>query len=171
VRRAVVLGMILLSASLSLSIAACAKDGARGDVAWSKTNSPEVVSAMAEARRTLAIFWRRYDAKTPGADQFALKVSFPTRHGGQEYMWVAPTQRTDAEVVGQLIDEPEKVEGLKPGDQVRFDPGRIADWGYERGGKVYGNFTTRILLNNFSPEDRAHAAAHFSPTPLETEDR
>lgn len=167
--RTVVLAMTLLLASLP--VAACSKSEPHGDVAWTKTNSADVVKAMAEARRTLPVFWRRLDAKAPDTDEFYLKVPFTTRHGGQEYMWIAPTQRADAEVVGRLIDQPEDVEGLKPGDEVRFGPDRIADWGYTRSGKIYGNFTTRLLLNSFGPEERADVAPRLSPKPLETEDQ
>jgi uncharacterized protein YegJ (DUF2314 family) len=162
-------GLIAILAVITTG--ACSQPSSRSDVVWTTTDRPEVTAAMAEARKTLPIFWRHFDAKDPNTGELYVKAPFKTRHNGQEHMWVEPVRRSPTEIVGRLVDAPEDVDGLKPGDEVRFAPDRVSDWSYVRAGKTYGNFTTRLLLDSFGAEERQYAATHLSAKPVEAEDQ
>jgi uncharacterized protein YegJ (DUF2314 family) len=86
-------------------------------------------------------------------------------------MWVEPVSRSTTEIVGRLVDTPQDVDGLKPGDEVRFSPEQVSDWSYMKADKTYGNFTTRVLLDSFGVEERRYAATHMSAKPIEAEDQ
>lgn len=163
------LGLIATLALITTS--ACSQPSPRSDVVWTKPDRPEVTAASAEARKTLPIFWRHFDAKAPGTGEFYIKVPFKTRHDGQEHMWVEPVRRSPTEIVGRLADTPEDVDGVKPGDEVHFAPERVSDWSYVKADKTYGNFTTRVLLDSFGAEERQYAATHMSAKPIEAEDQ
>ncbi len=152
-------------------VGACVKADARNDVIWGLENDAAVAAASAHAQQTLPIFWRHFDAKSPGTDEFYLKVSFKTDHGGSEHMWVETITRSPTEILGQLLDKPEDVSGVKRGDQVRFSSDRISDWTYARDGKSYGHFVTRVLIDRFSPGERKVAERQLSAELLEAEEK
>eukprot|EP01035_Chromulina_nebulosa_P035763 gene35763-48090_t len=89
--------------------------------------------------------------------------------GFKEFIWAEPVRHTDDEVIARLANEPQHLRGLTLGSEVRVKKDLIFDWGYEKGGKLYGHFTTRVLMNKFTPEERAEVEGRFSPMPLEPE--
>lgn len=122
---------------------------------------------MAEARKTLPIFWAKFDAKSPSYSDFALKVGLKTRTGGEEHIWMNVLGRSNGKVTGELANEPYNLDGLKIGSRVEVDETAISDWQYATGGKLYGHFTTRALSARANAAQRAQAAELFSPQPLE----
>ena len=133
----------------------------------SKAGDPVIAAATTEARRALPIFWSKFNAKTPGYSEFALKVGFQARGGGIEYLWVVPSTRQADVISGTLANDAEYVEGFKVGTKVAFGEAQIDDWQYGKDGKLYGHFTTRALMTRASEAERKEAMAVFAPTPLE----
>lgn len=127
----------------------------------------ELDKARAEALRTLPTFWSKYYAKSADTTDFSLKVRLPTDDGGSEYFWAEPIRKTGEVVVVRLLNDPVKVSGVQYGSEVRAPLSEIWDWTYSKGGRAYGHFTTRVLLKEAVPEQRAQAKDFFSATPLE----
>jgi len=68
--------------------------------------------------------------------------------------------------VGLLANDPVSFKG-NAGDAITFSADQVRDW-YVFGadGKMYGNYTTRVMLADLSPELSAQIEAMLSPTPL-----
>ena len=124
-------------------------------------------AAMKQAVDTLDVFWAKFDAKPPGTDNYAIKLGMTGQDGFKEFIWAEPVRRTNDEVVARLANEPEHLRGLTLGSEVHVKQDLIFDWGYERNGKLYGHFTTRVLMNRMTPEELAEVEGRFSPTPIE----
>ena len=46
---------------------------------------------------------------------------------------------------------------------MTVDSSQVADWLYMKAGKMYGNFTVRVLLPKMAPEDQAKIRALMAP--------
>ena len=95
-----------------------------------------------------------------------VKVIVPIDDTLAEVIWVAPFARTGQSFFGYLQNEPEHMEGYQVGDSIRFGQDQIADWYLSRDGKVFGNFTTRVMLPHLSEEDRAWLSEMLSDQPI-----
>ena len=133
-------------------------------------DDPEMQAAMAEAVRTLPRFL--VDALGPDGvslEGIAVKVSLVSDRTvpgmTDEIIWVAPFARLDGGFAGLLANEPQALGGLKAGDRVDFNQSQIVDWSFAGpDGKLYGNFTTRVMLPHLSPADRASLTEALSET-------
>lgn len=163
-RRSVLAGFVGLLLVTAPAISACAK---ADDLIISPDGDAQVDAAIVEARKTLPIFWSKFDAKPAGYDHFALKVGLPAGGGGEEHIWMNVVSRSGGKVVGELANDPYDLEGLKSGSRVEVDEALISDWQYQKGGKLYGHFTTRALSSRANAAQRAEAAELFPPQPLE----
>lgn len=122
-------------------------------------------AAIAEARATLPIFWRR--AADAGTSRPLVKVAVPADDGANEYMWVAEARSTGAGYAGLLINQPRLIAGLAQGSTVSFTEAQIVDWAYESGGRLWGAYTQRVMLEQLDPASAARHRAYLSETPLE----
>jgi uncharacterized protein YegJ (DUF2314 family) len=156
------------AATCMLMLAACARGGERGDLVTTvSADDSKVNAAIAQAQATLPVFWTRYDARDPAASEFRIKAKLSTPHGGVEHIWVDVTGHDPAGARGTLANDPEDLGALKFGSPVTVEPARISDWMYLKGGKIYGGYTIRALLDRGSPEERRKVEAMLPPTPLE----
>jgi len=113
----------------------------------------EMNAAIARARRTLPTFWASYDTPKPNEEGHSLKVSFPTRKGG-EHIWMAEvTKLPNGSYSGRFANEPRDLPGKHAGDQVQFAQGDISDWMFMRDGKIVGGETIRPLLKSLPKAD------------------
>lgn len=95
-----------------------------------------------------------------------LKVAFAV-DDGEEIIWVATVVRDGAEFTATLANEPLRLEGLAAGDTVRFTEAMIADWGLVgASGKLFGHYTTRVLLDTMPEAEAAPIRALLSDNPL-----
>ncbi len=145
------------------------RDASGVPVVMASDADPEVNAAIAEARRTLPEVWRRMAQRGPG--ESGLKVALRTSRGGYEHIWVDSIVRQDGRITARLANDPDNIPGLKLGSPVVVDPAAISDWSYRSGGRLYGHFTTRVLLKRASPEEAQQIQALLSPTPLEPDAR
>lgn len=137
----------------------------------SSADDAALAAADQQAQKTLPIFWAKFDAQTPGVSRYLVKVALKARGGGREMLWAAVLRRSATWVQVRLADEAEYVEDVSIGAVVRVAPDQIVDWSYVKNGRAYGNYSTRVLINRVTPEQRAEAAAYLAPTPLESETR
>ena len=160
--RAVLLGAAVLGATPTLG--ACSDPE---DLVHTTDDDAAVNGAIQEARRTLPVFWEKYEAQAAGYDAFALKVGLDADGGGVEHIWVSDITREGDKVFGHVANDPVDIATLSNRDRVEVEIQRVSDWQYTRDGKLYGHFTTRALFPKANPEQRAMAAELFAPTPLE----
>jgi uncharacterized protein YegJ (DUF2314 family) len=132
-----------------------------------RASDPQMNAATAEARRTLPVFWRRFE--TMGPKNFVLKVRFDAAHGGGEAIWVSDIERHGDVLTGAIADDPQDLPDLKMGQRVTFELKAVHDWGYRANGKRYGYYTSRVMLSRMSAKEAAPYWEVFAPTPLEPE--
>ena len=90
-----------------------------------------------------------------------------TRAGGSENIWVKDLSRNGDQISGVLNNAPADIPGLSLGSKVTFKASQVSDWGYMKNAKLYGHFTTRILMSRASPDEQAALGKVLSPSPLE----
>lgn len=139
-------------------------------VAMIPDSDREMKAAVAEAARTLPLFWSMYDTDAEVRRTAKLKVGFLTPGDGREHMWLHDIRRTNGRITGVLENIPEAPMSIRKGDTVTIDPAEISDWGYARGGRLYGNYTTRAMLKYLEPALVEQLRALLSDRPLEGSD-
>lgn len=125
-------------------------------------------TAIADARRTLPEFWRMHAQVTDGRDA-TLKVAFPTPQGGNEHMWFDSIKREKGVITGVLIVRPRDVD-YQFGQTLTLDPAKITDWGIVKGGRMWGNYTTRVAVEQMPAAQAAEFRKALSDTPTEPKD-
>ena len=171
--------LILAAAAAALSLSACGQSETKAPTLESAGPGDEIVqyeaqdavmnAAIAEAKASLPAFLTRLDAGDIGPGD-SLKVGFPVDNG-HEHIWVNQIARKGDELTGVLANEPNWMPGLHQGSPVTFAPDLVSDWSYEKDGKLWGNYTTRVMLPSLPPEDAAAVKANLSDTPTETTTR
>jgi uncharacterized protein YegJ (DUF2314 family) len=158
------LAQTLAALVAAVTLAACSQPDR---AVWTAKDEPKMLAAMTSAREALPVFWAKVDARDPNISETLVKVGYPTRHDGVEYLWMA-VQSHDASVVrGRLLNEPEDVAGVHADDAASVDVSKIADWAYRKDGKYYGQFTTRVMLESVDAKTRQEQSESLAPTPLE----
>src|SRR4051812_31509623 len=66
-----------------------------------KDDDPEMLAAIAKARKTLPQFWQTFDKHDPSDSDFALKVKLKDTHG-TEHFWVTELQRSGGKTTGVI---------------------------------------------------------------------
>jgi uncharacterized protein YegJ (DUF2314 family) len=131
-----------------------------------EANDPAMILAVAEARRTLPIFWTQLDDQGQHTSDFRVKLGLTTPNGAVEHLWAEVTGRTDDKVSGVLLSDAFDLP-LVEGAVVTESITKISDWSYFKDGRLYGGYTMRAILDRLSSRDRAEYTAILSPTPLE----
>jgi uncharacterized protein YegJ (DUF2314 family) len=136
-------------------------------VVFAQSNDAEVNAAIAEARGNLPRLWQLFESRPSDIDMYSLKIAFPTSGGGAEHIWIEVVSRDGDNIVGTIDNDPEYRPDLKLGMTVHVKASQISDWSYRRGGKLFGHFTTRVLVRRMQPAEAADTLKLLSPTPLE----
>lgn len=166
--------VLALAAGLAvLTLSACDSEAPKVDnsgpgdeVVQFEAQDAAMNAAIAQAKASLPAFLARLDAGqiTP-AD--SLKVGFPA-NGGHEHIWVNQIARQGDQLTGLLVNEPNWMPGLHERSPVTFAPALVSDWSYEKDGKLWGNYTTRVMLPSLPPEEAEALKADLSDTPTES---
>lgn len=118
-------------------------------------------AAIAEARAGLPRFWELFQAGD-GSD-FMVKVGFPTPDGGNEHIWVGDLQRAaDGSLSAVVQNEPHNVPSIRFGERANFDEAWISDWALTRNRRMYGHYTTRVVVGSLPPEEQAQYAGFLA---------
>lgn len=101
----------------------------------------------------------------------AVKIAVPTGDGHAEVLWVTPFAQTSAHgFMGLYANPPQSIAGAEIGDAVAFDRAQVRDWSFVGvDTKLYGSFTTRVLLPHIPQADAAQIAAVLSDLPIPRE--
>lgn len=147
----------------------CSAEPTAFDVPETMTFSDPDASAMIAAgqavQNTLPNFLKTTENPPVEWTSFSVKVAFETRDDSHEHIWVDHVARKDDGYSGVLANEPYAVDGLSLGDEVAFKYTDISDWQYEKDGRLHGNYTTRAMLGNMTPEQRTRILSLLSETP------
>ncbi len=155
------------SALATLPFAALAGDRtvdfAKGD--------PVMAEAVAAARESLPAFLAHaFSADGTALREAQLKVAIPmTDAHGDENIWVEGLTRTgEAQFTGRLANEPNYLGALHLGSEVGFTSDQIRDWGLSdrTTGKLYGHYTTRVVIEHLEPEIRSRIEDRLAKPPL-----
>ncbi|MQY41015.1 DUF2314 domain-containing protein [Epibacterium sp. SM1969] len=111
---------------------------------------PEMEQAIVEARITLPKFLSAVTQPDNSLHPTSmLKVSVPVDapNTEEEIIWVDSVSREGSTFIGQLANAPNHMPGLTKGSQIQFEENAIFDWSiWGDDGKLYGNYTTRVML-------------------------
>lgn len=116
--------------------------------------------ASEEARSSLPIFWQAFEANGEDPYAFEIKAKFMLEDGSSEIAWIGKLKRLkDGDIEGSIMRKPENLEYHSEFNKtVRFTSADVLDWGYrdetEQSAKVYGHFTTRLMLETMPVRDQ-----------------
>ena len=117
-----------------------------------RPDDAEMLAAINKARGTLREFFDALVQPQLGRESFLLKVAF-RRGDDVEHIWLADLDFSGPEPRGVVANEP-RIPGLRFMQQVPFAPADITDWMYLDGGRLVGGYTTRLIRDRMSPEER-----------------
>ncbi|NOR63579.1 MAG: DUF2314 domain-containing protein [Rhodobacteraceae bacterium] len=128
-------------------------------------------AAIARAQETFPQFMVQYyeDEEVTGAflDAFSVKVEMAASGSTSgEHIWVSPFIETETGFLGLLANEPVELPGLTYGSEVTFTLSQISDWSYQRDGRAFGNFTTRVMLPSLAPDIAQNVRDYLTPAPM-----
>jgi len=113
-------------------------------------DDPDMLAAFAKARGETDNFIAIMTAKT--GDSYSVKVGV-TDGDQTEYFWLDNLTYADGVFSGTIDNDPELVKNVKMGQAINVKKEEIFDWLYMKDGKMYGNYTVRVLLPKMSKED------------------
>lgn len=129
----------------------------------------KMTAAITEAQNTLprALTLLPATGKAYHPD-LLLKVAFPRNDGmGNEIIWVSDLRSTGKNrFSGRLDNAPNYLTGKRLGSKVRFSLDQVADWSILAGGRLWGNYTTRVMLPQLPAEDRRYFKTILSDRPI-----
>jgi uncharacterized protein YegJ (DUF2314 family) len=137
------------------------------DVAHEAAYQKALSAATLAARAHLGFFWTHEQAPTAAEYDFRLKVLLPRRDGlpGKAQAWLETVARDGDALAGQLAAETPELVGLKQGDRVEFTEPQILDWAFFSGEKLYGHYTTRVMLPKLPLEQADAMRSMFGENP------
>lgn len=152
---------ILTVCAFVLSIAGDPSPAQAGTSGWDDPpyyvhrENPDMNAAMAKAQRTYRDFLKVFFSPTASQHDFLVKVPF--KHGNRtEYLWISDLNLATNPASGTILDKP-ITPGLTYLQHVTFDQSDVVDWRYIVNGCIRGDFTSRVILKEMTPEERAAA--------------
>lgn len=118
--------------------------------------------AISAASRSLPRFERLFQRQD--AERFEVKVRIPYG-SGSEVIWMNLDSINGDGFVGRIANNPVHLRNLQNGSPYTASRRQISDWGYTKGGKLYGHYTTRVMLPRVSPDVREYLTRTLSPQP------
>ena len=152
------------AALIVLALAACS--GETGDP--EEVYQRELAAAKDAARASLPVFWERFAQPEEGDYDFSLKAAFPRRDGqpGVEEAWVENVARAPDRIVGELSVQPQFLGDLKEHAIVEFQENQIVDWAFMSGDRLFGHYTTRMMLPRMDAVQAEWLRPLLSETPV-----
>jgi uncharacterized protein YegJ (DUF2314 family) len=134
------------------------------------THDPDMSRAVSQARAQLDVVFSQLTDGAGGLHPaLNLKASLPVnQHGVEaEVIWVEGLTLEDGVFTGTLANSPAYMPGYQLGDHVRFTRSQIADWSVlEADGRMYGHYTTRVLIDRLPREEADQIRDLISPQPM-----
>jgi uncharacterized protein YegJ (DUF2314 family) len=121
-------------------------------IAYVDDDSPEMIAAIEKARSTVAQFTIALANPKAAQSSFAVKLAVVDNEN-VEHIWIMPVRHHNAQFVGKINNEPERVTTVKSGDEVTVAEDKITDWMYVDNGRLVGGFTLRVLRSKMTEDD------------------
>lgn len=157
---------------LALVLAACSGGEAEGPAAEEAKFQKDLSAATVQARERLSYFWEHFLAPQVDEFDFSLKAAIPRRDGlsGAEDVWLDNIAKAPDKIIGELSIAPRYLGTLEKGAIVEFQENQIVDWAFWRGDKLFGHYTTRVLLPRLDQlqQDFMRPLFEASPDPAPT---
>lgn len=116
------------------------------------SDDPEMLEAIARARRSVKDFFDAFTKPRRGQTSFLWKIAF-SDGGRVEHIWLADLDFSGPKPRGVVANEP-SLPGFQFKQSIEFDASYLSDWMYVDDGKLVGGFTTRLLRQRMTPEER-----------------
>ena len=145
------LGVVLAT---SPAAAQTLTDKARRDEVVMAPRDDAMTDAVRRARKTLPEFFEAMAHPEPGMSAFSVKVEMAVP-SGSEYIWLRPVRLEGGNVVGVVSNTPARTQAVERGQTIAFPLSAVADWTYQRSGRMMGNYTACALASRFSPREAA----------------
>ena len=112
----------------------------------------EMQAAITTAKKTFRQFLDAFFNPKETQKSFLTKAAFDT---GEriEHIWLADLDFSGERPRGVIASEP-RASTLRFKQAVDFDPSQITDWMYVDEGRLIGGFTTRVIRDRMSTEER-----------------
>ena len=109
-------------------------------------------AAIREAKASFEKFIEAFCHPTERQKSFLVKVVFD--EGEQrEHIWLADLDFQGEKPSGVIANKP-ILPNLKFMQRVEFEPSYISDWMYIEDGYLVGGYTTRVIRDRMTPEER-----------------
>jgi uncharacterized protein YegJ (DUF2314 family) len=133
-------------------------------------DSPEMIEAIASARKSLPYFWdKRATALNP--EDYMVKVAI---EDGEmtEHFWLKDPRIEGENVIGTIENDPGVVKTVKYGETVTVPESKISDWMYSEGDLMHGNYTARVLAKpqSMGKAQYEYLMSKFAPLPTLPDD-
>lgn len=115
--------------------------------------SEEMARAIAKARQSLDVFWRRVRANDPADTGYAVKVVAGDQHGS-EHLWLSNITLRNGRILGMVDTQPRVVRSIRQGQVMDVRDDAIVDWMYFENGRIVGNETGRAMLRYLPAAER-----------------
>lgn len=125
------------------------------NVAKVKSEDPEMLAAIQEARSSIKMFLDAFTAPTPKRSAFLVKIAF-VKGDSVEHLWLADLDLGAAKPTGVIANPPLRKD-LKFKQRVEIDFTYLSDWMYVEDGKLVGGFTTQLFRKRMTPGERQKA--------------
>ncbi|EBA09941.1 YegJ family protein [Sagittula stellata] len=159
---------------IAAALALCLSSGplaAQDPVVNFSPEDAEMSAAIEEARSHLDFVLARLTTDDGGLHPaLNLKARLPVDHFDvdDEVIWVEHVALSeDGRFTGKLANDPAYLPGLSLGDTVSFERDQIADWSVlSTDGRMYGHYTTRVMLPHLSRSEAEQVGDLLSPDPI-----
>lgn len=133
------------------------------------TKDPKMRNAIRQAQATLPKFLAAVTQSDNSLHEASMvKVAVPVENGPieDEVIWVDNITRNGEQFTGHLANEPNHIPNAHQGTKIKFKRTSIYDWSlWGSDQKLYGNYTTRIMLPELPAETAAHLNTILSAEP------
>ena len=116
------------------------------------SDDEQMGAAIRAAKASFKKFIDAYCRPTERQKNFLVKVMF-VEGEQQEHIWLADLDLRSEKPTGVVGNEP-NLPGLKFMQRVEFDPLYISDWMYIEDGYLVGGYTTRVIRDRMTPDER-----------------
>ncbi len=109
-------------------------------------------AAIGEAKASIRKIFEALFHPKEGQNSFLVKVVFD-EGDKREHIWLADLDFLGKKPTGVIANEP-NLPSLKFMQRVEFEPSYISDWMYIEDGYLVGGYTTQVIRDRMTPEER-----------------
>lgn len=109
--------------------------------------------AISKAKASLSSFIEILKSPKPGQKYFLVKGRFVSGEE-VEHIWVADISFDGRSFQGVIANEPKSIKDLKFKQPITVNSSDVSDWMYVQNGKLVGGFTSRLLRDRKTDEQR-----------------